>query len=339
MDRLWTAVWHLYISLFWSKRARERLDYTTLYCSYTKRWWDSTALRLVRNHERVELNYSRELQPLWWHTCVDQREGRRCRCYSSVTATPSFLYRHVSLSVVSREQSEKTKRLKTGGSDARVYCFSFYGGYTTLIVTSGHQPSWCPTLLCTFKNKQTHTHTQTNKSQTHGGRSTSGGTVDIKHTKYWRCLKTHNASLCRCLIHPQEDETFFILTFNRSVFSFEEMSHFSLQKSTRWLQTLHRCCCEQMNVGAVIFFAAQIFINIQHFSDFQYLRFWSQLPIKYIYLKMQWFAADQPRLSVFTQCADNDILKGYTSKIIIYQQESELETHRWVLLVCQQDYK
>ena len=53
----------------------------------------------------------------------------------------AFLYRHDFLSVVSREQSEKTKRLKTGGSDARVYCFSFYGGYTTLIVTSGHQPS------------------------------------------------------------------------------------------------------------------------------------------------------------------------------------------------------
>lgn len=60
-----TGIPDLYISLCWSNRAREQLDYATLYCCYTNRWWGSTALWLVRNHERVELNYSRELRPLW----------------------------------------------------------------------------------------------------------------------------------------------------------------------------------------------------------------------------------------------------------------------------------
>ncbi len=61
-----TGISDLYISLNWSNRAREQLDYSTvLHCRYTNRWWNSTALRLVRNHDRVELNYSRVLEPPW----------------------------------------------------------------------------------------------------------------------------------------------------------------------------------------------------------------------------------------------------------------------------------
>lgn len=203
----------------------------------------------------------------------------------------AFLYRHDFLSVVSREQSEKTKRLKTGGSDARVYCFSFYGGYTTLIVTSGHQPSWCPTLLCTFKNKQTHTHTQTDKSQTHGGLQHVGGNCGHETHKVLTLFKDPQCFTLQMFGSP------VILTPNRSGFSFGDVV------VSRWTEELFYFRSTDIRQYSALF----------RFSEFVF--FGVQLLIKYIYLKMQCLGSDQlvcpsTVTSVFTQCADNnDILK------------------------------